>query len=509
MRDASTLRMLRRPWRFFRRLTLLLSLAAISAGCASTPQPSQSHTPLPPAPHATSDWLTFGYDAARSGVNPAPQPFTRTTVSRLTKRWSVMLPDVADSSPILLHALAFPGRPRDVLYLTTRDGHLIALDASDGSLLWSHQPSGPKITNSSPVADSAHHFVYAYGLDGALHRYNPVSGQEATGPGWPAPVTLMTQTEKESSALNLANGRVYVTTSGYFGDAPPYQGHLVTVDEASGAEHVFNTLCANQHRLLGAGDCAGQDSGIWARGGAVVDPENGDIYLTTGNGPFDANHGGSNFGDSILRLSSDGSRLLDSYTPANFQYLADTDRDLGSSSTALLPRIAHSATPLLLVQGGKDNHLKLIDRQNMSGQHGPGHVGGELQSVDLGCALFTQPAIWTDPVNGRVWAIVDTVCGMRGFVVATNAAGVTRLTEAWRNDTVTTSPVIAGGVLFAAGENTVQAIDPTSGQILWDSRGASAGGTTGQIHWESPIVVDGAVYSADESGSVTCYTLRP
>ncbi len=509
MLGASSTRVPWRQRRFFQRLTLLLSLAALSVGCASTPQPPQSHMPLPPAPHATSDWLMFGYDASRSGVNPSPQPFTRATVSRLSKRWSVTLPNVADSSPILLHALTFPSGPRDVLYLTTRDGRLIALDASDGSLLWSRQPSGPKITNSSPVADSAHHFVYAYGLDGALHRYNPVSGQETAGPGWPSPVTLMTQTEKEGSALNLANGHIYVTTGGYIGDAPPYQGHLAAIDEASGAEQIFNSLCANQHRLLGEGGCASQESGIWSRGGAVVDPENGDVFLSTGNGPFDANHGGSNFGDSILRLSSDGSRLLDAYTPANFQHLADTDSDLGSSAPALLPRIAHSATPLLLVQGGKDDRLKLINRQNMSGQNGPGHVGGELQSIDLGCALFTQPTIWTDSASGLVWVIADTVCGMRGFIVTTNPAGATRLAEAWRNDTAMTSPIIAGAVLFAAGDGTVQAFDPTTGRQLWDSRDASAGGSIGQIHWESPIVVDGAVYIADESGSVTCYTLRP
>lgn len=497
----------RRHSRLFQGLALLLSIAALSVGCASTSLPPQNHMPTPPAPHATNDWRMFGYDAARSGVDPAPQPFTLASVSRLAKRWSVTLPDVADSSPTLLHALAFPGGPRDVLYLTTRDGRLVALDASNGSRIWSRQPSGPRITNSSPVADSAHHFVYAYGLDGALHRYNPVSGQESTGPGWPAPITLMTQTEKESAALNLANGRVYVVTSGYFGDAPPYQGHLVAIDEASGAEQVFNSLCANQHRLLRADDCASQESGIWARGGAVIDPENGDVYVATGNGPFDGQQGGANFGDSILRLPADGSRLLDAYTPANFQQLADTDSDLGSSAPALLPRIAHSTTPLLLVQGGKDDRLKLLNRQDMSGQHGAGHVGGELQSIDLSCALFTQPAIWTDPATGRVWVLVDTVCGMRGYVVATNTAGATRLSEVWRNDIALTSPIIAGGVLFAAGNNTVQAFNPTTGQRMWDSRDASAGGTIGQIHWESPIVSGGAVYIADESGHVTCYTL--
>ncbi len=49
-------------------------------------------------------------------------------------------------------------------------------------------------------------------------------------------------------------------------------------------------------------------SGIWARGGAVVDPDstmNGRIYVSTGNGDFDANRGGFNYGDSVLSLSAD------------------------------------------------------------------------------------------------------------------------------------------------------------------------------------------------------------
>jgi hypothetical protein len=359
------------------------------------------------------------------------------------------------------------------------------------------------------VADAAHHYVYAYGLDGALHRYDPVSGQEATGDGWPAPITLMTATEKQGSALNLANGHLYVTTGGYIGDAPPYQGHVVTIDTATGAEQVFNSLCSNVRRLLRANDCASQMSGIWSRGGAVIDPENGDIFVATGNGPFDANQGGGDYGDSILRLSPDGARLLDSYTPPNFQYLAETDSDLGSSAPALLPRISQSATPLLLVQAGKDGNLRLINRQNMSGQGAPGYIGGELQRVAIGCGLYTQPAVWTDPANGHIWVFVTEACGMRAYQVTTDANGATRLAEAWRNDQPLNSPVIAGGVLFVAGGGALLAYDPTSGHTLWDSRWAPANGSIGPLHWESPIVVGGAVYITDENATITCYGERP
>lgn len=490
-------------------LTLLALIATLAAGCSPTqPFTPPISNPGLQAPPVSGDWLEFGYDPARSGVNPTDTALSPANVGKLTKLWQARLPDVADSSPILLHALPFSSGPRDVLYLTTRDGHLVALDASNGAPIWSQQPHGPRITHSSPVADAARQYVYAYGLDGALHRYDPITGREATGGGWPEPITLMNQTEKEGTALNLANGRIYVATGGYIGDAPPYQGHVVTIDLASGSERVFNSLCSNLTTLLRNGECASQQSGIWSRGGAVIDPVDGDIWVVTGNGRFNANQGGYDYGDSILRLSPDGTTLLDSFTPDNYQALDDSDADLGSSSPALLPRIANSATPLLLAQAGKDGLLRLLNRQNLSGRGGPGHLNGSLQTIDLGCGLYTQPAVWTNPADGAIWLFVASGCGLRAFQARTDASGATRLAQVWGNGDAVTSPVIAGGVLFAAGSGALRAFDPTTGHTLWSSDQTSANGSIGSIHWESPIVVGGAVYIADENGAITCYGLR-
>lgn len=491
-----------------RALTALALAALVAlAGCGQALAPvSGTVTRTPPASH---DWMRFGYDAARSGDNTAEIRLTTATAAGLTRFWQVQLPGVADSSPILLHALPFPGGPRDVLYTTTRDGRLLALDASDGALVWQRQPSGPRITHASPVADPSRGYVYAYGLDGSVHRYNAITGDETASGGWPARVTLMTQTEKESAALNIASGRLYVTTSGYFGDAPPYQGHLVTVDLVTGAERVFNTLCSNLTRLLTASDCASSGSGVWGRGGAVVDPLSGDILIATGNGPYDANHGGADYGDSILKLSPDGVRLLDSFTPDNFQRLSDQDQDLGSMAPTPLPRVAASATPQMLVQGGKDGALRLLNRDDLSGQGGPGHIGGALQTLDAGCAFFSQPAVWTDPVTRQPWVAVASVCALTVYRLATSADGASKLEQVWQDTRAQiTTPVYANGALYGAESGALRVWNAASGQRVWGSDQGSAGGGIGAIHWESPIVVDGAVYIADESGALTCYGLK-
>ena len=467
----------------------------------------------------SGDWPRFGYDPARSGVSLEKSPITPSTVNSLHRIWHTDLPGVADSSPILLHALSFSDKTRDALYVTTRDGQLVALDAADGTVLWSRQPSAPEstnpsphaassITNSSPIADPSRRYIYSYGLDGSLHKYAATTGEEVKDSAWPVQITRMPETEKESSALNIAGQRIYATTSGYFGDAPPYQGHLVSIDDSSGKEDVFNSLCADVTHLLAKDECQSDEAGIWARGGAAIDPSTGEVFVTTGNGPYDVDSGGHDYGDSILKLNHDGSQLLDSYTPKTYQQLEDTDADLGSTAPALLPRIAESKTPLLLVQGGKDKELRLINRQDLSGAGGPGHIGGELQQIDFaGCSTFTQPIVWIDN-NNRVWVIVAGTCGIGAYQLVTDDAHTPSLKLVWQTDDKTTTPVLANGILFAAANGAVLALDPSTGRHLWSSTQEDAGGTIGGIHWESPIAIGGRLYVSDESGTISAYGLK-
>ena len=496
----------------------MLAALLLTAACSLHPNaPSGSTNHLEktrPASRPTfaaaagkTNWVRFGYNPARGGVNPEERLISPRTVGGLRLLWRTHLPGIVDSSPIFLHGLEYSKGSRDVLYATTKNGTIVALDAAGGEILWSHRPSGPQITTSSPVADPSGRFVYSYGLDGALHKYAATDGIEEKGAGWPSQITRMPETEKGSSALNIANGQIYATTSGYLGDAPPYQGHVVAVDETSGASKVFDSLCSNVRHLLSADECPAERSGIWARAGAVVDDATESVFATTGNGPYNADSGGHDYGDSVLKLGRDNLRLLDSYTPEAHRQLEEEDADLGSTAPALLPKLPGSKTPLLLVQGGKDGLLRLINRQNLSGAGGPGHVGGQLQVIkSAGCATFTQPVVWTDG-GDQARVIVAGTCGLAAYLVSTDTGGQAGLRLAWRTSDETTTPVLAGGVLFAATDGAVLALDPSSGERLWSSDQESAGGSIGDIHWESPIVVNGRLYISDESGAMTAYGL--
>src|SRR6185312_1507743 len=274
--------------RRFHAVTIaLLLLEMLLAGCASSSSirtPTATIRPTGSPDGSNVDWPVFGYDSARTSVNPHETTLNPTTVGGLHKLWQVTLPDVADSSPVYLHALRLAdGSLADVLYLTTRDGHLVAVNSANGQILWSKQNKGVRYTTSSPALDRSRAYVFSYGLDGTLRKFDAATGAEVTSGGWPIRMTTMPGTEKESSPLNIGNGRVYVTTAGYPGDAPPYQGHVVGALLDTGAEQVFNSLCSDKPHVLAEGECASNQSGIWARGGAVVEPGTGDIYVTTGN----------------------------------------------------------------------------------------------------------------------------------------------------------------------------------------------------------------------------------
>lgn len=455
------------------------------------------------------DWPVFGHDPGRSGVDVSGRILTVGNVHRLKAQWQIAFGSgaVADSTPILLDAVRVRGKMRRLLFQTTKNGVTFGIDAFSGQILWRFATHGPKITTSTPAADPGGKAIYVPGVDGFVRKLDAATGHELSAPGFPARITRMRTTEKDASALNVANGYLYATTGGYLGDAPPYDGHVVSVRLSDGSTHVFNSLCSNDRKLPTPTSCPNSDSGIWSRGGAVVDPDaamNGQVFVATGNGKFDANTGGDNYGDSVVGLTGDALAIVGNYTPANYQQLDQQDLDLGSTSPALLPRRPNGNPPLMLVQGGKDQILRLVDRNPLPG------VGGELQEISLSYELFSTPAVWTDPAN-RVWIFLGSSQSVDAYRLVTNR-GASRLVGAWRSSPGQTSgegtsPVVSNGIVFVAFDGALVALNAQTGAELWTSTMRGVGKTIGRVHWESPIVVDGWLYCSDESGQLTAYAL--
>ncbi len=450
-----------------------------------------------------ASWPTFDGNASRAAWLNHDHSVNRHNVGRLTMHWVATLNAVADSTPIYVeHVPKRSGAP--MLFQTDRAGTTYGIDATSGSVVWHFTTSGPNITNSTPVLDPGGAAIYVPGLDGYVHKLDAATGTELSAPGFPAQITLSPQLEKDASPLNVANGYLYAATSGYLGDAPPYDGHVVAVRLSDGKTNVFNSLCSNMHMLLQGSQCSSVRSGIWARAGVVVDPDasmDGRAYFATGNGPFVRKQ--FDYGDSVVALSADGSASVGSFTPSDYERLWQDDLDLGSTAPAMLPPITQSHTPLLAVQGGKGQVLYLLDRAHL------GQVSGQLQQFALPGELFTAPAVWVDE-SGRPLIFVGLLpdnSSVMALTLTTNAKGRSRLQSVWSANVGGTSPVPTSGLVFVAASGVLSALDASSGHIMWQSTQQSAGGTIGSIHWQSPIVVNGGVYISDGTGHLSAYTI--
>ena len=479
------------------------------------------------AANPSYNWLQFNGNPQHSGSNTSERTILPGNVSELKRWYQATLPGVADGAPVYLSAVTTSSGVKDLLFVTTKNGFIVALDARTGVTVWSHQ-NGPGTchinnganicyTTSSPAIDPNLAYVYSYGLDGFVHKYQVGSGAESTAP-WPEPVTLKAFNEKGSSALSIATANggasyLYVASAGYPGDQGDYQGHITAINLSDGTQHVFNAVCSNltDHfvQTPGTPDCPAVQTAIWARPGVVYSAATNRIYMSTGNGTFaPASH---DWGDTVFALNPDGtganSNPLDTYTPADFQQLQNTDAYLGSTDVAILPVPANSSIQHLAVQGGKDGLLRLLNLDNLSGQGGTGHTGGEIGNpitipVPQGGPVLTQPAVWTNPADNSTWVFVADGNGLSGLKLVVNS-GTPSLSTMWKNTTGGTSPVVSAGVLFYANINTgvIQGLNPLTGAVLWSDA------TIGGIHWESPIVDNGVLYITDENSHLTAYSL--
>ncbi|MCW3068773.1 MAG: PQQ-binding-like beta-propeller repeat protein [Solirubrobacterales bacterium] len=473
---------------------LLVACGSSAPAVVSTPTAASAAIPSPAASPAARllDWPEFGLDPQRSSVSERSTGITGANVGHLRQR-TVTLGGTVDSSPIYLHGVSVAGSAHNVVVVTTTYGRTIAVDADSGRTLWTFTPPGyaawagsSQITTTSPLADPGRQFVYAASPNGLIHKLSLATGGEAGGGSWPATITRDARHEKLAAALNIEGADVIATTGGYFGDAPPYQGHVVLIDRTSGRlRRVFNTLCANRRELLVPSSCRASDSAILSRGGAVVEPGGKRILIDTGNGPW---NGTTNFGDSVLELTFPDLGLRQSFTPTNQSQLSSSDTDLGSSAPVLLggDRIALA---------GKDGVMRVLMLSRLDGHPPSGArphpLGGEVQRLGIpgGGQLFSAPAVWRH--GARTTMFVADGNGTAAYVLR---AG--RLYRVWENGNPGTSPVMAGGLLYVydLSRGGVYVYRPGSAQAIARLPGSSG-------HWNSPIVVDGHVVEPEGNGN--------
>jgi PQQ-like domain len=463
-----------------------------------------------PSPHqaatgAGTDWTRFGYGIAR--YNDAPHGIGASAVGKLAER-RITLPGTVDSSPIYLAGVSVGGSKRDLLVMTTTYGRTLGLDAATGAIVWTFTPGAygsvagsAQITTASPIADPSRRFIFSASPDGRIHKLRVGNGSEVTSGAWPVSITRDATHEKIGPALNIQGPNVLVATGGYIGDAPPYQGKVVAINRSSGKlVNVFNSLCSNRRTIITPSSCPSSNSAIFGRSSPVVNPKTGRIYVATGNAPF---NGSTDWGDSLLELGPGVKKLKRHFTPSNQATLESQDLDLGSASPALLR--AGGSAPRFLLQGGKDDRLRLLSlKSSLFGVNGAAgkRLGGQVQTLPTpgSTAMFTAPAVLHH--GGTTIAYVATGGGTRAYRLKGG-----KLRSLWGNGTAGTSPIIAGSLLWVydpdgGGLNVYR---PKTGKLVRNLPAPSG-------HWNSPIVAGGRAYlpsgdsnSHSTTGSLSIY----
>ena len=99
--------------------------------------------------------------------------------------------------------------------------------------------------------------------------------------------------------------------------------------------------------------------GVWMGGAGPAADSAENIYVTTGDGPYD---GSSSWGVSALKLKNTDLSLLDSFTPADQPYLWCRDSDLASGGVSVVP----GGTQIMV--GGRRGIVYLLNTSNMGKQ---------------------------------------------------------------------------------------------------------------------------------------------
>jgi len=354
---------------------------------------------------------TFHMDTNRSGLNDQETVLTTANVAPATfgKLFSCPVDGYVYGSPLILSNQAIDGAKHNVLYVATENDSVYAYDADTcggGTPLWkvSLLQSGetPLADNeilpyagvtSTPVIDPTSGTLYVVSTEesssGATFRLsalNVTTGAQKFG----GPVTInasVAATNSDSvdgvetldtaclqrAALLLANGNVYIG----FGDC--HSGWLLAYKASTLTQvGVFNA----SPNLNGEGGFASA-GGIWMGGAGPVADSGGNVYVTTGNGPWD---GKTAWGDSVLKFGptpvsgANGTmQPIDYFTPSSYQFMDCFDADLAAGGLLLVPG---STT---LIAGGKTGTMYLVDSTNLG--HESSDDAGALQEQVWGAGL--------------------------------------------------------------------------------------------------------------------------
>jgi hypothetical protein len=382
-----------------------------------------------PTSAAQTAVTTYHNDNYRTGWNSTETVLTPATVasSSFGLLAKVTVDDQVDAHPLVVPGVNITAGnnqgTHDVVYIATGNDTVYAIDANAGTVLLSQSlgkpvfaplgcnNNGPHVgVDSTPVIDTATNTLYviAYTQDKTgpayrLHALDLGSLTDKMTTIISASHTLSDGTtfnfnatyQRQRPGLLLANGNIYAGF-GSFCDyaANVSRGWLLGWNEATLAP-----LSANQ---LNDTQATSPDSfflsSIWMSGYGPAADDSGNVLFVTGNSDYSGTtyDGVTNIQESVVKMSSDLTTMLDLFTPSNWASLDEGDTDFGSGGVLILPDQSGS-TPHLAVAAGKYGAMYFMNEDSLGGYSTTGN--DVLGTYTVGSCWCGQ-SYFVDPSDG-------------------------------------------------------------------------------------------------------------
>jgi len=271
----------------------------------------------------------------------------------------------------------------------------------------------------------------------------------------------------QRAGLILVNGAVVIGW-GSFSDFGAYHGWLMAYDAATLRQvAVFNptTQFQAEDTASGPADHGGGGS-FWHGGAAPAIDSAGIIYVVAADGSFNADRGGQNYGNTVLKLRLENGRfqIVDWFAPSNQACVNPADLEIGSGGIALLPSEAGSGRSLGATVN-KEGRLYLLDLNNL-GKLNPSDAQIPQQFLVGDKACF--PGMGDSRAEGTDWnRLYGNPAYWNGNLYLAPANGTVRQYK-FQNGVLNTTPFAQSATItWLRGGNPVVSSNGNQNGILW------------------------------------------
>ncbi len=450
-----------------------------------------------------TDWLTVDHDSARSGNAMDETTLTPSNVSGLQLSWSKVLDGNITAQPLFVHSILIAGQTRDVLIVGTGGNSIYALDASNGTVLWSRNFGAPTPNTwgipdgfgieAPPFIDRIAGRIYTVSTDGSFRTISLLDGSDV----YPAMTMIANPvTNKVWGGLNRVGNSIYVASASNGGDVAPWRGQVYQVNVASTPSLAGDFVVVPSIAAPNGG------GGIWGYGGVSADLANGDIFASTSYDSTVSGNGNENtalYSNGMIALNSNVNLLgyFQGPQPGTIPCSgAPCDLDFASTPTVFQP----ASCPTMLAAGSKNGNLYLFREADLIASAPPLQILTlNAPNDSLGSGGVGGVAAWS-PVDNMLYITTagPGVTGVAAGVVGLKVTSGCTLQVAWSNalggnDTPNSTPTIANGIVFVGQGNSgvVHAYNSQTGAQLWQSGSNYAVGAT----FAAPTVAGGKLYT--------------